>query len=125
VTPLSLPNTVLDHDAAGFVELEAEASVEYGQYLSSICANCHGANLAGEESPDGNGSSANLTPSDSGLGAWAESDFTNALRTGTRPDGSLIDPLKMPWPSFALMTDTEIQALYAYLRSLEPVENAN
>jgi mono/diheme cytochrome c family protein len=122
---LPIAATTIDHDAAGLIELEAEPSVEYGQYLSSICASCHGASLTGEALPDGNGSSANLTPSDSGISAWTEADFTNALRTGRRPDDTIIDPLKMPWPSFAQFTDTEIQALYLYLRSLEPVENTN
>ena len=108
------------------IELEAEPSVEYGHYLSLICASCHGANLAGAPSPEGDGlNSANLTPSESGIGAWSMDDFMTALRTGIRPDGTALDPEQMPWPSFASMTDVEIQALYTYLTSLEPIENQN
>ena len=52
-------------------------------------------------------------------------DFMTTLRTGTRPDGTMLDPEQMPWPAFASMTDVEIQALYTYLHSLEPIENQN
>jgi mono/diheme cytochrome c family protein len=118
------PNLV-NHETAGLIELEAEPSIEYGQYLSRVCTSCHGSNLAGAADPEGNGNSANLTPSESGIGSWTEEDFTTALRTGSRPDGSLINPELMPWPAFSAMTDVEIQAIYAYLRSIAPVENAN
>lgn len=47
---------------------------------------------------------------------WTLADFTTALRTGKRPDGSELNPV-MPWKLTALMTDQEIEALWNYLRS--------
>lgn len=123
VVPMGAVN--IDHDTVGFVEIAAEPSVEYGRYLYNSCIDCHTASAAGGPVPGTDYVAANLSPSESGIGAWSEDDFVTALRTGTRPDGSLIDGTKMPWPSFAPMTDVEIQALYTYLRSVEPVENSN
>jgi hypothetical protein len=42
---------------------------------------------------------------------------STALRTGQRPDGTVINPF-MPWRFTRLMTDEEIQAVWAYLRTL-------
>ena len=50
--------------------------------------------------------------------SWTEEDFFHALRRGMRPDGSVIDPEKMPWVASGRMTDEEIRAVWLYLRSL-------
>ncbi len=67
---------------------------------------------------------SNLTPdTTTGLGAWTEEIFVETLRTG-RHMGSgrpLLPP--MPWPGIAQMTDEELHAVYAYLRSIPPIEN--
>jgi len=63
--------------------------------------------------------SQNLTPAN--LGKWTNADFRRALREGKRPDGSNIDKF-MPWPAFSKMTDEEIDALWAYLQTLPPVQ---
>ena len=51
------------------------------------------------------------------LHAWTEADIFRALREGRRPDGSVIDPEKMPWVRSGQMTDDEIRAVWLYLRS--------
>jgi mono/diheme cytochrome c family protein len=68
---------------------------------------------------------ANLTPDDTGLGAWSEEQFFLALRegkykglAGSRP---LLPP--MPWEMYRNMTDNEIRAVFAYLKSIKPVSN--
>jgi hypothetical protein len=43
------------------------------------------------------------------------------LRAGMRPDGRPLNNNDMPWQSFAKMNDTELKALFMYLRSLPPV----
>jgi hypothetical protein len=43
------------------------------------------------------------------------------LREGRRPDGSAISGY-MPWKAYANMSDTELEAIWAYLRALELVE---
>lgn len=67
----------------------------------------------------------NLTPDvATGLGSWTEEIFIKALRTGKdMGEGRDILP-PMPWPNFALLTDADLKAIFSYLKSLKPVENA-
>jgi mono/diheme cytochrome c family protein len=123
VVPMGAVN--IDHETVGLIEIAAEPSIEYGRYLYNNCIDCHQVNAVGGPVPGSDYSSANLTPSESGIGAWSMEDFMTTIRTGIRPDGVVLDPAKMPWPSFVPMTDVELQALYTYLTSLEPVENEN
>jgi hypothetical protein len=41
------------------------------------------------------------------------------MRTGRTPAGRRLDPGFMPWPWYAAMSDEELRAIWAYLRSLE------
>jgi cytochrome c553 len=88
--------------------------VEYGRYLATIggCRACHGAALAGDANPD----APDITVGR--LAGWSEADFFRSLREGRRPDGTAIDPEKMPWLRSGLMTDDEIRAVWAYMRSV-------
>lgn len=68
---------------------------------------------------------ANLTPDPTGIGNWTEEQFFTALRegkykglAGSRP---LLPP--MPWEMYRNMTDHEIRAVFAYLKSIRPVDN--
>ena len=69
---------------------------------------------------------ANLSSdSATGIGAWTEDNFVQALRTGKHlgnPNGRSILP-PMPWYDVAKMTDEDIKAVYAYLQSLPPISN--
>jgi mono/diheme cytochrome c family protein len=67
---------------------------------------------------------ANLTPDrNTGLGIWTEGMFIQAMRTGKHMgDGRAILP-PMPWQSVAALTDEDLKALFAYLRSVPPVAN--
>ena len=64
----------------------------------------------------------NLTPDTStGLGSWTESMFIKAMRTGKdMGEGRDILP-PMPWMNFGQMTDADLKAVFAYLRSLKPI----
>lgn len=69
--------------------------------------------------------SANLTPDPTGIGNWTEDQFIYALREGkskgipgSRP---LLPP--MPWEMIRNMTDNELKAVFAYLKSIKPVNN--
>jgi mono/diheme cytochrome c family protein len=66
---------------------------------------------------------ANLTPDSTGLGSWKEEDFIRALRTGIhiKTGRPLLPP--MPWPNFKNMTDDDLKAIFAYLRTIPPVHN--
>ncbi len=68
---------------------------------------------------------SNLTPEpNTGLGIWTEDLFLKALRTGrhwgqARP---ILPP--MSWQGYARMTDDDLKAVYAYLRTIPPVVNS-
>jgi hypothetical protein len=67
---------------------------------------------------------ANLTPDqNTGLGIWTEEMFIKAIRTGRHMGVSRPINPPMPWPAFRNATDKDLQAIYAYLRSLKPVTN--
>jgi len=89
---------------------------EYGEYLVAIagCTRCHGPRLSGA-AVRGGPPASDLTPS--GLGGWSESDFIRAMRTGRRPDGSVLDAT-MPWVYYAQMSDLELRAIWEYLGAL-------
>jgi mono/diheme cytochrome c family protein len=99
----------------------AGVTAEFGQHLVQVCTGCHGPGLSGgkiDGDPDGT-VYPNLTPHETGLGAWTEADFLRAIRAGRRKDGSAISA-EMPWKAYAGMSDEELKAIYAYLASLPP-----
>lgn len=67
---------------------------------------------------------ANLTPDqNSGLGKWTVAMFIKALRTGKHMgEGRQILP-PMPWEGFRQMSDSDLKAVFAYLRTLKPIQN--
>lgn len=68
---------------------------------------------------------ANLTPDPTGIGTWSEEQFIYCLRHGKYKglEGSrdLLPP--MPWPFVGQMTDNELKAVFAYLKSIKPINN--
>ena len=68
----------------------------------------------------------NLTPDkETGIAEWSEAHFIQALRTGKhqgQPNGRDILP-PMPWEFIQSMTDEDLKAVFAYLRSIPPVKN--
>jgi len=119
--------------------------VAYGRYMATIagCGECHTpldesrapildrAFSGGQEFPLPGGAvsrTANLTPHDTGIGAWTEADFID--RFARFRDGSAHVPVSagapntvMPWGNYAGMTDEDLGAIYAYLRTLPPIAN--
>jgi mono/diheme cytochrome c family protein len=66
---------------------------------------------------------ANLTPDATGLGNWTEDNFIGALRTGMHAgNGRPILP-PMPWQGIGQLTDNDLKSVFAYLRTLPPVDN--
>lgn len=68
---------------------------------------------------------ANLTPDpQTGTGLWTEEVFIKAMRTGKHMgEGRPILP-PMPWEFVGDMSDDELKAVFAYLKSLPPIKNA-
>ncbi len=106
------------------------ATIARGAYLARAgnCIGCHtargGAPYAGGrgvDTPFGTVYAPNLTPDpDTGLGRWSADEFWRALHNGRSRDGRLLYPA-FPYPSFTLVTREDSDAIFAFLRSLEPV----
>ena len=110
----------INHAALKPMTATPGATAEYGHYLAIGCTGCHGPNLSGGKIAAGPPEwppAANLTPDPSGrLSKWNETDFLNVLRTAKRPDGTELHPA-MP-RAFGQMTETELKALWLYLKTL-------
>jgi len=74
--------------------------------------------------PWGTSFSANLTPDrETGLGDWTEQNFIEAMRTGQHfGRGRRILP-PMPWEVVGQHTDSELKAIWAYLRRVPAIRN--
>jgi mono/diheme cytochrome c family protein len=110
--------------------------VRYGEYLVTLgsCRECHtpqekgqavpGMELAGGFPIGESGlmaASANLTPDASGISYYDETLFIQALRTGYVKARKL-SPV-MPFEVYKNLTDDDLKAMFAYLRSLKPVQH--
>ena len=113
---------VVDQHATHAPAMTAAPTAAYGTYLAHTCSGCHGANFSGGRVPGLPPSfpaAANITPDASGIQGWSKNDFYTAMRSGKRPNGSSIDPF-MPWQTFKQLSDTELDALWAFLQTLPP-----
>jgi len=108
--------------------------VKQGEYLARAgdCVACHtakgGKPFAGGlpmETPIGTLYSTNITPDKTGLGDYSFEDFDQAVRHGVAKNGSTLYPA-MPYPSYARVSESDMQALYAYfMKGVEPVAQVN
>ncbi|SIQ84239.1 c-type cytochrome [Pontibacter lucknowensis] len=68
---------------------------------------------------------ANLTSDETGIGNWTEKHFFTAIRQGKHKgletSRMLLPP--MPWDMYKNMTDEELRAVFAYLKSTKPIKN--
>lgn len=110
--------------------------VARGAYVFTAggCATCHtapGADakpLAGGralKTAFGTFYTPNITPDpETGIGKWSEEDFRRALREGVSPAGEDFYPA-FPYTAYTGITDRDLSDLWAYLRSVPPVQQAN
>jgi len=113
---------------------EGAARIERGRYLALAgnCMACHtsrgGKAFAGGTpvpTPFGTVYGPNITPDpETGIGAWTADDFWQALHNGKSKDGTLLYPA-FPYTEYTRVTRSDSDALYAYLRSISPVRQAN
>jgi hypothetical protein len=110
--------------------------LKWGKYLITIasCNECHTPQVRGEvvpgmdygggfmlEGPWGAAAGANITPDATGIGYYDEALFTQMMRTGyvkARKLNSI-----MPFGEFGHLTDNDLKAMFAYLRTLKPVKH--
>ena len=113
---------------------DQQTLIKQGEYLARAgdCVACHtakdGKPFAGGlpmETPIGMIYSTNITPDKSGIGAYSFDDFDKAVRHGIAKNGDTLYPA-MPYPSYARVTETDMQALYAYfMKGVKPVAQEN
>jgi mono/diheme cytochrome c family protein len=106
------------------------ASIERGAALTAIggCTSCHtapaGRTYAGGlplATPFGTIYGTNITPDpDTGIGRWSLDAFTRAMRDGVDREGRHLYPA-FPYDHFTRVTDEDLNAIYAYLMTREPV----
>jgi mono/diheme cytochrome c family protein len=111
---------------------QAFEKIERGRYLAVLgdCVGCHtapgGKPFAGGaalETPFGALVGPNITPDvATGIGAWSESDLWRAMHEGIARTGARLYPA-MPYPAYTKVTRQDVSAIWAYLRTLEPVHN--
>ena len=107
-----------------------DSNAAYGKYLANNVANCVGCHsqrtLSGDYTGErfaGGGEiegfiTPNLTPdSSSRIFGWSQKNFVDRFRMG-----KIIPKSPMPWKSFGRMSDTELKAIYSYLRTLKPAK---
>jgi mono/diheme cytochrome c family protein len=121
-------------------------TLAYGQYLTTIaaCADCHTQQVKGKPvegmalaggfkfpmASGGKAVSSNITPDpETGIGNWtadqfvarfkhyADSNSTHAVAQGQKNT-------PMPWSMYATMTESDLRAIFAYLRTVTPVKNS-
>jgi mono/diheme cytochrome c family protein len=113
--------------------------VKRGDYLVNgimTCGNCHSpkgppAATAGKDfsgglswdEPPFKVTAPNITPDkDTGIGNWTDAELKAVLRTGIRPNGVHVAMI-MPTGFYHIMTDRDVDAVVAYLRTIKPVSN--
>lgn len=106
------------------------STIDRGHYLLQMgdCAACHTADeskpMAGDyplPTPFGTIYTSNLTPDDeTGIGKWTDDDFYRALNEGKEPDGTRLYPA-FPYTHFTLVTREDSDAIFAYLKTLQPI----
>ncbi len=122
-------------DPSATAPAPTDEQIKQGEYLARLgdCAACHtapgGKPFAGGlaiASPIGTIYSTNITPDPkSGIGNYSYGQFERAVRRGVNAQGHTLYPA-MPYPSYAKISDQDVQALYAYfMHSVAPVAQPN
>ena len=125
--------------SVGSARAQTQSAVDRGRYLVNTimtCGNCHtpkgpGGDLADKalagglrfNEPPFDVTASNITPDrDTGIGGWSDAAIKKALREGVRPNGVRLAEV-MPSDFYGIITESDLDAIVAYLRSLPAVQN--
>jgi mono/diheme cytochrome c family protein len=94
----------------------AGPTAEYGKYMVSWmnCRECHASNFAGSK-----GGILPPAPSLRVAQTWTAEQFVQTLRTGMTPYGRKLDSTMMPWKNIGRFSDEELEAIHAYLKTVD------
>jgi mono/diheme cytochrome c family protein len=135
---MQIPHHAFPGSDKPYTEAMMSDPVKKGFYLATIghCMECHtpmgprgrefadklGAGGFEFEGPWGKSVSRNITSSKTkGIGAWTDAEIKTAVTTGKSKDGSPLKP-PMGYPHYAKMTDADLGAVIAYLRTVPAKE---
>jgi mono/diheme cytochrome c family protein len=134
----------LEYPERSIAEPDTTDAIAFGKYISTAkfdCYSCHSADfktldIAQPEQSEGFMGGGNhllrlsgeeiLSPNltmdkETGLGNWSEEQFIQSVKYGIRPFGK--EAVQYPMIPYTDLTDKEISAVWAYLKSLEPIRN--
>jgi mono/diheme cytochrome c family protein len=112
----------IDHRRPPSPAIAPAVNPEYGAYVATMCAGCHrsgfeGGPIAG--APPDWPPAADLRPGGIITIYDTPEKFVAMMRTGERPGGGQVSRV-MPFISLRALNDTDLNAIYAYLRTLPP-----
>ncbi len=122
----------------GFAHAQSDL-VKRGDYLVNgilTCGNCHSpkgpqGDIPGKlfsgglswDEPPFKVTASNITQDkETGIGKWSDADIKKLMRTGLLPDGVHI-AMVMPTGFYHIMTERDLNAVVAYLRTIKPISN--
>ena len=114
----------IDHALPPAAPVPDGVTIEHGAYVANMCMGCHGDHFSGGPIPGTPPEwppATNLTP---GAGSAmprydSPEKFVAMLRTGKRPDATAVSAV-MPFESLKHLSDTDVAAIYMFLKSLPP-----
>ena len=143
--PMSIIINTIPKKASLTKKPAATDKINYGGYLvnAAACMDCHtqfdkGKLIAGTEYgggrefpfPDGSiVRSSNISPHEKGIGLWSEDMFVNTFRSksDSLTQSVVLKPGDfnsiMPWTMYGKMTEQDLRAIYAYLKTVKPLDN--
>lgn len=142
--PMSMLGPLPDGNLDNNKMPDASDKVAYGGYLVTVaaCADCHtpmGPDGAPDFSKVFSGGTVfenklfkvavvNITPdSATGIGAWSEEMFVNKFKNNASNEVLNIHPGRqntfMPWSMYGKMKEDDLKAIYAFLRTVKPINN--
>jgi mono/diheme cytochrome c family protein len=115
---------------------DLSTTLKRGAFLIKVasCADCHTPQIQGQvvpgmdyaggfvlDGPWGYVAAANLTPDPTGIPYYDETLFLQTMRTGYVKARELKQV--MPWQGYRNMTDEDLKAIFAYLKTVKPVRH--
>jgi mono/diheme cytochrome c family protein len=117
--------------------------IDRGEYLANhvtVCIDCHstrdwtkfsgplipgtegkgGFNFGPAEGLPGNVYAKNITPA--AIDEWTDGELIRAITQGVNKNNKALFPI-MPYYSFNHLTESDLEAIVCYIKSLEPIEN--
>ncbi len=114
----------IDHRLPPLPAVAPGATPAYGEYVVQMCVGCHRADFGGGPVPGGMPDwppAPRLAPGPGSVMARYDTParFAAMMRSGRRPDGSAVSAV-MPFTTLRNLSDTDLDAIYAYLSALPP-----